>query len=323
MENEFTTKQFNGEIAEETLDVASLGSELKLIHNKKLLWNHDLANKYLVMTNCPWERNLRDRQVIFIADQMKKGMFRTEITKLASCYCIETNTEYRINGQHVNWARLEVSESDYVPEQIECLKYEAKTIADVRRLYASFDRGSPRTKGDVIKSYLIGTEQFEDTPPTLVRALAEGLAFWQWESNHERQRHTGDDVAFLLQTDYKETVRKIVSFCEEQPKLLSIDFMRKSAVMAAMFETFSLVQKPSEEFWYAIKVGAGLSADDARLKLRNLLMTTNAQKSVASSDKKVVSSEHIYRNIITAWNAWRNGEAVKILRITKKRVRAK
>jgi hypothetical protein len=204
------------------------------------------------------------------------------------------------------------------------LKYTAQTINDVRILYATFDRGAPRTRGDVINSYLVGTGQFSNTPPTLIKSIAEGFSFWQWESNHDRLRHTGDDVAFLLQTKYKDLTNKVLEFCESHPKILSVPFMRKAAVMAGMFETFSLVHKDSEDFWYAIKVGAGLSADDPRLKLRTLLMITNTQKNTASpNEKKVASSETLYRNIITAFNYWRSGETLKNLRVTAKRQRAK
>lgn len=324
MENEFTTKQFNGEVPKDTEDVASMGKGLKMISSKKILFNHDLANKYLIMENYPFERHLKDNHVIFIAQQMKKGMFRPEITKLASCFCVETDKEYRINGQHTTWARLEVSEEEYEPETVECLKYEAQTLNDVRILYATFDRGSPRTKANVIGSYLTGTDQFGDASPTLIRSLAEGFSFWRWEMSHERAKHYGDDVAFLLQTEYKDLTDKVLAFCEEQPKLLSVSFMRRAAVVAAMFETFSVVYKASEEFWYAIKVGAELSADDPRLRLRTVLMTCNTSKShVVTNEKKVLSAETLYRNCISSFNYWRSGETIKSLRVTAKRQRAK
>jgi hypothetical protein len=83
----FTTKKFSGDVPENTMDVRSIGKGLKLISFKKVPFTHELANKYLIMLNCPWERCLRDRQVIFLAEQMKKGMFRPEITRITSCFC--------------------------------------------------------------------------------------------------------------------------------------------------------------------------------------------------------------------------------------------
>ncbi len=324
MDNGFTTKVFSGEVPSDVMDVKSIGKGLKILSQKRSLFTHEMANKFLTMANFDGERNLRDRHVIFIAEQMKKGLFRPEIVKLASCMCLADGKEYRINGQHSSWSRLEVSEEEYPPEQIDVLKYEAATMQDVRRLYATFDRGSPRTKSDTVIAYLAGTPQFAEVSPTLIKAIAEGFGFWKWESNHDRQRHSGDDVSFLLQTEYYDLTIKVLSFCDMQPKFLSIPFMRKSSIVAAMFETFAVVQKASEEFWHGIKVGAGLPADDPRLKLRTMLMTATAQKSAAATtDKKVMSSETIYRNCITAFNYWRSGEPLKNLRVTSKRQRAK
>lgn len=321
---DFTTGEFTGKVVEEQLNTASLGQGLELISSKKMFFNHDLAENFLTMKNCPWERSLRNHHVSFLIGEMKKGNFRLELTKLASCFCEEDNSEYRINGQHCNWARLQIPEKEYQPENIEVLKYNAKTLQDVRILYASFDRGCPRNKADVILSYLNGIPQFENIRITTIKLIAEGFSLWKWESGNHRDSKKGDDIAYLLQTEYADICNKVANFCEQYPKITSCPFMRRASVTAAMFETFSRVQRESEEFWNSIKTGVGISSvDDPRIRLRNALMTTRSQKEAIKTDKKTASRETIYRWCISMFNAWRTNQSVKALKVTNKRIKAR
>lgn len=310
----------------DVLDVASLGKDLVLDSNRKVLFNKLLAQKMLELDACPWERPLRDNHVAFLMGEAKRGTFMAELATLASCECKEDGREYRVNGQHTCWARTELDEKDWPPEPITVLRYKASTLNDLRRLYAGFDRGTPRTRANVLAAYLTGTNQFDGVSPTMQRSMVEGLAFWLWESGSERRRHAPDDLAYLVQTEHKELVSKVLAFCEADPKLISLNYMRRQGVIAAMCETFTKAVKPSEEFWHAVKVGIGFtSAGDPRLRLRNALMQSIVQgvASKPSKDVKIASAEMMYRWSILAWNLWRKGETVNALRLTKDRQRAK
>jgi hypothetical protein len=99
--------------------------------------------------------------------------------------------------------------------------------------------------------------------------------------------------------------------------------MRRAPVVSAMYETFAKATKHSVEFWHAVKVGTGFNdADDPRLRLRTALMSSSTS-SASAADKKKVEQEYIYRICITAWNAWRAGDGIKVFRTSKKRQRAK
>jgi hypothetical protein len=319
-----TSDRFTGVVPTDVIDVASLGEGLVVVRNTKVAFDNDLAQKVLSLKDCPWERGLRNNHVSFLISEMKKGTFLTELANLAVCVCDEDNgEEYRINGQHTCWARLEVPESEFPAKPITVLKYRATTRDDMRRLYASFDRGAPRTKSNIIEAYLEGTEQFSGAGRSVVKLVASGLTIWLWETKTERDQHTADDVAFLMQKDHAEVVNLVVGFCELDPKIAGIKWMRRASIAAAMLETFSKAKKPSEEFWHAIKVGVGFqSQSDPRLRLRNAL-TTSSVYAVQDKDKKKTDQESIYRWCIVAWNAWRAGEEIKVLRASKKRQRAK
>lgn len=322
---ESTSQRFTGQIPLEVLDISSLGKGLSVVKNSKVAFTKEMAERLLQMKAVPWERPLRNNHVSFLIGEMKKGTFLTELATLATCVCEELGgDEHRINGQHTAWARAELPDADYTPSPITMLKYRAITVDDMRRLYASFDRGAPRTRSNVIEAYLGGTEQFGSVSPTLVKLLASSLAFWLWESPFMRGQHSADDVAYLMQRDHADLVNKVAVFAGESPILLSLDFLRRASVVAAMMETFSKAQKQSEEFWHAVKIGIGFTnADDPRLRLRNALMTCNVMKSTAKEKKKAIDQETMYRWCIAAWNAWRSDEPVKSLRAPNKRHRAK
>lgn len=182
-----------------------------------------------------------------------------------------------------------------------------------------------RTRTNVIQSYLGGTEQFEGVTPTTIRFVATGLSFWLWESGHARTAHTGDDVAFLMQRDHADVVNKVVAFMNESPNILAINWMRRAPVIAALLETFSKAQKPSEEFWHSVRTGLGFSSqDDPKLRLRNSLMNITLYNNAGGvGAKKKIDQESVYRWCIVAWNAWRSGEQIKVLRAPNKRQRAK
>ncbi len=326
--NTTTLTSFTGEVpnTEDLVDITSLGDGLSIVSNRKLPFSNDLAIKVLETERVPWERGLRNNHITYLIAEMKKGLFLTEITSLATCYCEEVDKEFRINGQHSCWARTELTDKEYPPSPITVLKYGAKTLEDVRRLYARFDRGAVRTRNNITQTYLAGTKQFEGVSASGIRALSAGFYFWIGDNRNERNKFTTDDVSFLMQKDHEKVVSQVILFAQQKPDLFTTHYLRRASVLAAMFETFSKNVLASQEFWHAIKVGLGFtSTNDPRLKLRNALMTTviNKTHNVNKKEKKVTDSESIYRWCITAFNAWRAGEEISVFRVPNKRQRAK
>lgn len=111
-EFEATTKMFAGEVPTEVIDIASLGEGFSLVKNSKVNFTQELAQKILMYEAVPWERDLKNPHVSFLISEMKKGTFLHELATLATCVCDDDGKEYRVNGQHTSWARLEVTEKE-------------------------------------------------------------------------------------------------------------------------------------------------------------------------------------------------------------------
>lgn len=296
---------------------------LHLASDRKVQFDHHLAEKIIGAKDMPGERPLRPRHVSYLMNAMMRGTFRQELVAFMTCK--QGKDEWRVNGQHTAMARLEMPAKWKDQDLVRVMVYEANSFDAVRELYASVDRGATRTRANVIQSYLQGTDQFDGVATRLVKLVSEGLAVWLWEGYHERSKHDADEVAWLMQHTHKTLVDVVTAFALEEPALQSCEWLRRAPVVAAMFETFSKVVQPSDEFWTSIKTGVGFnSAYDPRLRLRNSLQEFKmTAASTARSKGKGVDGETLYRWCINCFNVWRKGENLKQVRTTKERQRAR
>lgn len=299
----------------DVLDVTSLGNGLKLVETRKVNFTVKEAEALIGMDEFVGDRPLKDSHVDYLIQSMKRGTFHPELVNIIVCkYDVKT---YRMNGQHTAWARIYM-EADYSCS-VNYLVYTAKSEDDMRTLYASIDRSSPRTRSNVITSYLAGTQEFEGVKSTTIRVVPMGFAMWYWKTKHERHQYDGDDVAFLLRTDQYDLARKVCAFLD---KYTSRDYkhIMRAPVVAAIFATFHKAPQIALDFWGPVASGTGIEkVGDPRLKLRNALQVVAVDVGNGShSDKKTVSQEFMFRQCITAWNAYREGRSLQLLKAVEK-----
>lgn len=309
-----STKRFDRAVLEqapESLEVSSLGEGLKLVKRESVELDHDLATGHLNLLEFGADRPLNNAHVLRLMTAMKRGTFMPEQVMLITCTL--DGKEYRMNGQHTCWARLEMPANYRCP--VQRLRYRAETENDMRRLYASIDRMKGRSGGNVVCSYLFDTPEWAGFSKATVMKLAEAIGFWLWENDHQRHSRDGDDRAYLLMTTYYKLGRLVGQFVQDSVGE-SAKHIRRRPVIAAMLATFSKGQGPAIEFWTAVRDGVGFgSKTDPRLVLRNNLV--NAAIGVgmgAAEDKKSVDGEEMYRWCIYAWNTWRRDEPLKQLK---------
>lgn len=323
-----SAKRFSGEVATDYIDVAAGSSGLEVESRKQVTLNRAQAERMLNLSEVEGDRRLRDRHVETLAQAMLRRTFRYELVTLVSCLCEETGLEYRMNGQHTCWAVIEV---DSLPEgqrpdpdKVTHLRYVAKTYEDVRRLYSSIDRGAPRSKSDVVISYLAGVPMFEGLGNTVIRSISQGFAFWMWQELHERTKHDGDDIAYLLKTEYAGVCEKVAAFAKVSQAFSKHKWLMRASVLGAMFDTFSVAVKASTDFWGSTRDGVDMSSvNDPRLRLREALQNATIVGGNRTQTKTPAYSDDAYSWCINAWNAWRRGETIRALRGAVNGVRPK
>jgi hypothetical protein len=259
---------------EEVCDVASMGEGLTLKNRKTVNLTADFAAEFLdypefIVNDQKVDRAKSDSHVIYLARAMQGGSFLWEQVNFVLCDLDGNTKPTRLNGNHTSWARL-VADSEGFDPKINCpiqlMRYKAETIEDMRRLYASLDRGRPRTHGVVIGSYLAGTEDFPDTSTKILRLLAQGLGVWLWPETSVRKLHGGDDRAYLLLKDHHKAALAVAAFLKGSGMREQMHLTR-APVVAAMFETFNKAPQIALEFWKDVRDGLGIQdKDDPRCR---------------------------------------------------------
>lgn len=325
--------------------VCDLGNGLLLVIDVKRELTHAKASWLLQLPelrigDASLDRPLRDDHVTRLLRHAQRGTFHPEWGQVITCICDEKvgdnppGTEYRMDGQHRAWMRL------YMPEDwkynTRWLKYHAKSLEDLRLLYASIDRGAPRTPSNVINAHLAGTDQFEGCHTWLIRLLAGAMHVWLWEDIHVRKQHDADEVAYLMQTDHADIVNAVKDYLLGCPKGTMFEkTIRRVPVVAAMYETFRVTGVDHRLFWDCVRDGLGEEVKglkDPRIKLHNGLResvvgqgsdTGRTNKRDGNGRTTIVPSEGMYRWCVNCWNLWRKGETISQLKMPETRPMAK
>lgn len=309
-----------------SVDVAGLGESLKLTKKEPVEFTREFAQDLLDMPQFIGERPTRETWVKHLASQMEGGTFRWEWVRVIVCRCKEPHrgidpfgeekdypagTMFRINGRHTSWARLLLPEKMRAP--VEFIRYTAATVQDMRQLYATCDRGAPRTVQNVVNSYVAGREEFSGIRKGIMGRVAPALSYWLTKGNRTRNAHTPDEIACLMLTDYLPLVQKTCRFLMElggEPR-----HVLKSQIFGAMLATFNAKPLIAPKFWQVVITGIGAeSATDPRHKLRDLLLTKKIVKDGGGVGSSDLSAEEAYRVSLHAWNCWRTGRKIKSLR---------
>lgn len=309
---------------EEVYPISELGEGIVLVNRRTVEFTTDYAANFLEAHAEFWvgdakvDRKLEESHVIHLAREMLAGNFRWEQVNLV--VATVEGRSYRMNGQHTAWSRIS-ADLEGLDKKTRCpvqlLRYECATIQDARRLYASLDRGRPRTQGTVVNSHLLGTEEFAGFQGHQLRLLAAGLGVWLWEAQNQRKLHGGDDRAYLLLKDHHKVAIDVGNFIRES-KAADFKHLKRAPVVGAMYETFHKAPQIAHEFWLAVRDGIGLGdKQDPRYVLREYLksgvLAVGGAK--ASSDQHAVSQEEVYRACVHAWNAFRSQRRLKHLRV--------
>lgn len=295
----------------EVLSVTDLGGGLKLLYDKKMQLTHKRANEIITeTTEFGGDRSLRSKHVKRLTDAMARGTFHWEWVKIVLCRY--NGNVYRMNGQHTCWARLNRPADE--PSPCSVMMYEAETEYDMRQLYASIDRNAPRTKSNVIDSYLAGTEEYGHVKRATLARLPQGYTLWKWETVEDRRNNDGDDVAFLLLSEDYKLATQVAAFLDA---FINADtmFLFRAPVIAAMFATFHKAPTVAHSFWEAVASGIGFSSvDDPRNRLGRFLQRNTLGGSPAGV-KSTVAQEEMFQACINAWNAFRQDRTLKVLKV--------
>lgn len=291
--------------SEAVFSIAQLGSSISAPVIKSVEVTRQYAERFRDLAEFVGDRPLDTRHARFLSRQMEGNTFRWELVSLAVAACEETGGRiYRINGNHTIEARLLCNLPDNARCPAKLLTYTCKTLQDVRQLYSTFDRGKVRSNRDVAVSYLYNTAGFQPYRKGIIVLLTQGLSVFLWPAEGVRTLHAKDEVAYLVQTSYRDAAIGIGDVLNVNAK--KAKHLLRAPVIGAMYATFLRDPEAAADFWRKVRDGDNLPGqNDSRLLLRNLLLTSSIES--GRGEARCLHREEAYRLCVDAWNIQRKG----------------
>jgi hypothetical protein len=299
---------------------ASFSPPLKyrIVSDEEINLTKARAFQFLELKTFEGERPVRERHVQFLFDEWSANRFLWQNIILASAKL--GDKEYRINGQHTCWMRVNVPER-YEPLdcKIRAMTYAVNDDEQLRTLYSVFDRGAPRTQAHVGKVLLMGSEATEGVPHSVLGTMLAGFKLHWSPDKNKRESMSVNDWAGLIDNNYAQLFNLVARWFAGHYD--ASRFLRRSSVVGAMFFTFQKSVQASDEFWGRVYDGINLQAKtDARWQLREYLQS-HGHSIIGGMEK--VSQEQMLCTALNLWNHWRSGTPVRFVKTVNERPKVK
>jgi len=281
-----------------------------VLTSERIPFTQEKAAELEFMEEFIGERPLRDTHCIYLAEEMEKGTFLWHEASLAVAYCVWDNCYRRANGHHTCVAYGLFDKMRTLPE-ILLTVYKVRTEEEFRRLYSKFDRIAPRTRVHVGNIRLLNTPEFAGVTETTLKKVLQG--FNSWQNNKVPIDESADR---LLGVD-NALAHKVIPSIKAVLGNKQSSFLNRAPVHGAMFVTYGKALQDSQDFWDAVISGLNFSSthDPAKV-LRDWIITYVIKKSTAAN-KAVVTHEMILRACILAFNKFRKGEKMHVIKVSQ------
>jgi hypothetical protein len=293
-----------------------------VLSDETVTLDSDKSAEYIDLPIFPGEREVTDNHVQTLFDEMKKGTFNPMLVILSTAGF--NGVTYKINGQHTCWAVVYMAEQKKgFSMKVREIRYKVTTEEQLKLLYASYDRLKARSDTHVSKVFLVGTAATDGIWNSVIASVVGGFRFWHVESENERKRIAPEQLAATIQKEFTELFRTVAKYVQDHH---NDTLAKKQPIIAAMFATFQKVPTKANDFWQPVMDGLNMnSKTDPRYVLRETMLKAGikpTRKTGEGREKRLMSSEEMYRLCISAFNKWRKGEeAHAALRTTKERLK--
>lgn len=272
-----------------------------------------LVNEFVSMERLPNDRELREKRLLFLKEQLEQGRFRT--CEWASVHCKETNKTYRVNGKHTSTM---FGQMETVPNaQVIVERYACETMQDAADLYATFDsRESARSTNDINQAFAASVPELRGVRTRAINNCVVGMYFAMTEA-----RCSGENAvarAERLLTEYQFVLWAAPYMAETGGKDKNRAHLSRGPVCGAMFLTFKAAPGDAQEFWHRVQQETDEAGSPTRVLARYLIMSS--LHAARGSAKKRSEPREMYVKCLHAWNAWCNNQATELKYYAEKEV---
>lgn len=268
-----------------------------------------LATKFMEMDRWLRERPLSETRLQVYEKLIKEGKFRP--VTWASAYCVETDTVYRVNGQHT--ATL-ASKMEPLPELYVTVEdYECDTLDDVAHLYATFDsKMMSRTSADIYLSFASTIGDLASLSRKTILTVVSGLGYATWFEQSSSKQPVERAELLVDNTDFALWAADVLNNDDKSPmnsdgsKRGSAAHILRGPVVAAMHHTWKKAKQDATKFWSEVRDESAPNREETTRKLARFLLQCTMKGS--TERRNPVSNREMFARCLTGWNAWRKGE---------------
>lgn len=254
-------------------------------------------------------RPIRPNWVAYLAKEMLAGRFSSgaavRLVELGNMLCI-------VNGNHT----LRAIAQSGVPVVVSVEKHNVATVAEVRHLYATFDKNVARRRTDSFRAYDAAGEL--EVLPSDVSSLASAVQFML--------RDFSDKAGSSLRISDADLLAAMKPWVPAFGQLLAAvgrthsnkwhqRIVRRQAVCSVALVTLRHQPDMAYRFWGAVAEGVNLKRHSPALRLREYLIETTMIGGSSGSDKPMESARRMARITALCWNKHFQGETLARMRI--------
>ena len=252
------------------------------------------------------QRNERAKLISRYAKEIEKDEFFSP-TILFAQRNYNGGEKVLLNGQHT--LRAIIAANKPILATIETWGVESPS--DEAALYSKFDGTGGRSQGDYVHYYAVSNGI--DAPDYICNAVVSAAAM----KDNSQGKYAADKAGTILGYENHIKFFKLI-FEDTIPKGLSkmhvTKHIRRKPVYYAMLLTFEKCQRDAEKFWIDVRDGQLLSRKQPTFHLREFLLTTNYSHGMGATRVRTSNMHEMASRCINAWNAYREGRTVKILK---------
>ena len=268
----------------------------------------DRAHAFSQMPASPTERPLDKNRVKYLREMIENDLAVTFHWSTA-----EVNGKtVRMNGQHSSAALCELTGP--FPENliVHLDHFHVEGKDGEALLFRQFDsRKSGRGPEDVSGAYQCLYPDIANVPRLSAKQSVEGVSWYRREIQGltPDKAPTGDDVYSLFNDSnlhaYVRWVGDVIGL--KQPE------MRRVQIASAMFGTFTANESVAREFWNDVARGGVEYEEDAPASVLSAWLVAAKRREMKAPPKP----GHFYQACVYAWNAHREGKAMKSINVDK------
>lgn len=279
---------------------------------KTIIVTKRLAEEWNAMDEIREDRPLSERRLQVYRKVLASGEFRP--VTWAKVFVKEMDQYYRVNGKHTStvFASADLSNCQEVIAVIE--DYEAETIEDAVKLYATFDsQQQVRNQSDINSMFAASIPEFKEFDSRFINLCVSSL-------NYFKSPGTGGvaNAPQMTSADKAEVMFDEIEFCQWLKGMIGgrnvHGQLHRVPVVAAMRGTWGKSQKAATEFWTLVRDESAPKNDTPDRKLAKFLgqMRVSIGARAGLPQRYKVQPREFYVKCIHAWNAWRKGEMTNL-----------